>query len=995
MKVSVKCNQYGFSMIELTVAMAVSGIVMLGVLATLNLIYSGNLKHNLLQARNELVNKIRTQSINPTNLVSSAKITSTLGTAGLTPDYGDNSTLSSPDFLKNCHPDIIESSAFGCDKTVIETPGKGYLFYLSDNASLDPEKTIAGEDVYYHSSGSRCSSSEAASPDSCPIFARVWFEPFCLNFATSCNKAMSVAIRYSIGLRSDYTNNAFLAPLEGEFYVPLQKGIQIRNLLSQSDMPILPNSKGIYVIPKYYGFPSQTISGLRFEAIVANPNGLVSMRIQGRSLTGSSAKDFDDSILPAALLAKPWNDVLTPDNNGLGAWAISLTGAVPNQIYNFGTQITNIANSRTIAPNQPTSFPIGSSDSEDPIYHWTLIPGASALTPPTFKSGFYQFRIVANDVLGGEVTSSNYISVRLISTPEFKFSNTDFNIDRDCGSSAKSYSVFIADDEALKSGQVSMNNGVLNSTFTTNTTGTLNFTFSADQPAGDYPVILTLKNNFSDLQLETLLVPKAEYTKVISLSEVDVSVGSGLLANPAKIMETQTGKVTLNYTTGSCCNAVPQVNWTYLDYDYNTLDTPLLSGPASSNMSCTLTGNTRSCTNTITATALREGPLSSDIPNISAQLDLGAASTNLACQLSPPPAGNPITKYIPTIKLPNIGFLLSESIWLDLPPGTPTGAIPSLKAYQPRVVVRIDFATPLGKDIVVDVVNAANPTQIFCPNLTFVGSAIVGPPIDLFCNTIPATFSGQLMLKFKSGDQSVFKMDNLKKSHRICQAKITSISSLNLPATKTLLTTYPMFDSPYGLAQDGTQDLKNDTGKWTAGAAKKLRCYDTWQANQNADNVQDYYNTFIYNTETIVNTSLPPKNQTLWAGFSKFVMPNNPPISIDSTAGNIPYLFSVIYDGDEGNVIWRYNETINGLVQSISTKPQFWENITDKACGQMQKVKLLRTPLTVVTNSSGIIMKSATQFAFKDLKGTYSYYFMCGYGHWHPSGKAYYTNWLD
>lgn len=54
-------------------------------------------------------------------------------------------------------------------------------------------------------------------------------------------------------------------------------------------------------------------------------------------------------------------------------------------------------------------------------FHWTIDPGNPAnFIPPTFKSGFYQFRVVAADVGGGVIESTNYATIRIIPRPEIR-----------------------------------------------------------------------------------------------------------------------------------------------------------------------------------------------------------------------------------------------------------------------------------------------------------------------------------------------------------------------------------------------------------------------------------------------------------------------------------------------------------------------------------------------------------------------------------------------
>lgn len=126
-------------MIEIVLAMAVGAIVLGSVVTTIGIVNSGSAQYNVLQGRNEIVNKIRIQSINLRNLVISSELTSNLGQAGLPLDYGPSSSIMFPDLLKKCLPKVTNTSAFGCDKRTMEAPGKGFLFYLATNGDMDPD----------------------------------------------------------------------------------------------------------------------------------------------------------------------------------------------------------------------------------------------------------------------------------------------------------------------------------------------------------------------------------------------------------------------------------------------------------------------------------------------------------------------------------------------------------------------------------------------------------------------------------------------------------------------------------------------------------------------------------------------------------------------------------------------------------------------------------------------------------------------------------------
>jgi len=1034
----MKNKNGGFSLAEVSIAIGISAIVIGGIVSTLSIVNKGNSQYNFIQARNEIASKIRTQALNPKNLIVSSQITSNLGVDGLTPDYDSTSTLGYPNQLQKCIPDVGNKTMYGCDKTTIEEPGRGYLFYLADNANSDPEKTIAGEDVYYKNTGIRCTSSEAANPATCPIIARVWFEPYCLNFANNCNKAMSLAIRYSIGLRSSYKADFEFAELNGEIYVPLQKGIYIRNLLTQSDAPISPNSKGVFVLPKYYGLPGQTVQGLRLEATIANPIGLISMRVQMRAITGTSAKIYDDSKIPPDLNKKTWTDVPTPENPGLGAWSIDLAGASPNESFNFGTQSNVNTDSRP-----PIAYAIGKSKSGslDPNFHWTINSDSTDYLPPTFLSGFYQFRIVAKDSTGTEIESSNYITVRLVSTPEFQFVNSNFSLIRDCVNSTIPFSLFIGDDEDISFNLIKLNGDTIITPTIIGNKGLINFNFLSNQTAGNYPITVTLKNHFSDVVMETLTVPKVESTEVIKLT--DALVTSTLLNNPDKIRLTYTGTAVANYTAGNCCNATPKSTWSFPSSPFfggTNLLVENSSGTAAdfpSTMTCTVTGGTRSCSTSITVKGIKEGPEMSSPPNnISFLLDLGGEESNPACQFTATkPSGDPVGKYIPIVSLPTIRFYLTESLWLhNIPagPNTPSTGTSSIKPTTPRVYVRMDFA-PLN-NIEVYVVDAANTSNILCAPITFVADGGT-KPVDKYCDITDSSFSGVLELRrkddnpltnynkimYQSEASCPFTTCDAKFSgavhHTICQRSFTNpsetvITKIPMPTQITVPATLSMINSPYGTLSSGAQNTHNDAGVWIVNRKKNLRCYDNWNRNNSArnfyndpDNKQDYYGVYKYNTEDRLAISpLPePKHYRLispstdWpAGiqFKDFIYPVNGGV-IDYAADNVPFFYLVSQAGtpDGGRFTVSTSSTA-----SVNTGTYNWEDVTSSlnCSGLSNNIKFYRIRPNINWSSSTAITDKiiAISTITPDYNDRYSYFFTCDYGRWHPTHDMY-NSWTD
>jgi len=1038
-------GQRGFNLAEVAIAMGVSAIVIGGVMTTLNLVTRGNSQNDLNQSKNEIVNSIRTQSLNPDNLVVSAEITNSLGSAGLTPDYGPTSTINFPDLLRKCLPSITNTPGMGCDKSAIEEPGKGFLFYLAADKKSNPDSTIAGEDVYYKSNGIRCTPTEAASDSACPLTARIWFEPNCMDFGSTCNKAISLIVRYSVGLRADYKGESSTPNTYGEFYVPLQKGILMKNLLTQSDTPIYPNSHGVYVVPKYYGYAGQFAQGLRFEVSVSDPTSFKTMRMQSRTLTGPDAKSYDDTVIPEELKKKDWEDVPTPDNASMGAWSIDLSGAGPNQTFNFGTQTTVAANSRTT----PAAFTIGKTKASglDPIFHWTVNADRTDFVPPSFKSGFYQFRVLTKDTFGGEIESTNYITVRLVGTPEFQYVDGVFDISRNCIDTITPFTVLVGDDEEITFSQLKIGSTELATPTISGSKGQLKFNFLNNQPAGPYPLTLTLKNRFSDVSLDTGLIPRVEDLKTINLA--DVPITASMVSNPEKIRYLSTGTVGLTYTSGNCCNAIPKATWSFLASPYFSGGLPILresstnsSADYTTSMSCSVTGNSRTCSTSIVATGFHEGPNMSSPPNdIQARFDLGAEATNSACQFTADkPAGDPVVKYIPVVNLPTIHFYLSESLWLHNIPGGPatTSVSPnSIKPIAPRVYLRMDFSP--AHDVEVYVVDATSPDTAspLCPPITFTAGTGT-TPIDKYCDITNTSFSGVLELRRKD-DNPLTNFNKIAYEtettcpfvagcdaqiagaihHTICQrsfasATATSINNVPMPLQLTIPATEGMNDSPFGVTSSGGQYAKNDYGVWTAGRKKNLRCYDNWVSNNylpnlfsSPNNKQDYYDVYKYNNETrftIIPTPDPIQYDIVSPGatytstisFSNFFYQNKGS-SYDYSADNVPFFYMVSQNGTPNKINWPVPNPSGAY---IIVGPQPWEDITSQlSCtGLSSNLKLYRirpnlnwnTSTLTVTGISGM----SRSYGTIDLNKRFSYFFACDYGRWHPTGYGS-SNWTD
>lgn len=799
---------------------------------------------------------------------------------------------------------------------------------------------------------------------------------------------MSLAIRYAVGPRQGA--KVALMNLEGEVYVPVQKGIQLSRLLNQNDVPISANSVGIYAVKKYYG--AEPHSGLRFEAVISNPTGLVSIKMQVRSLTGEAASPYDDKIVPPTLTSQNWVDIETPNNPNLGAWAINLTNARPNQFLNFGTQQTVAANSRP-----GTSWPLGSSDSSNSKYRWTKNTNSGEFQAPQFKSGVYQFRAVATDVAGNWIESTNYFTVRIIGRPEVLFdAPAPFTHLRDCESSTFNYRVLIGDDEKIIESKVELSGVMLGTPNITGTHGVLNIPFNVSKEPGTYNLRLTLKNPLSEVPLE-ITSPVTSYIEDRLIELKDVAASFDVLThNPAKLRIASTGTVQATYRAGNCCNASPSLEWSYPPiFDGE----PLLSGPATSTSTCNVSGNSRVCHSEITVNGLKEGPLAANSPhNILGQLKFSSGESSACSIPGSAPSNKSQSKYIPVVKNPTISFYLPESLWIDLPAG-------SIKATQPQVIVRADFAPE--ETVAVQVLRASD-SSVIC-TIDFPGSPTPGSAIDRFCN-IPSGYSGDLRLEkhpsYTTKIQSELEpnTNNFKAKlagslvHRTCRAKISDIPDQALKYVVN--TTLPMNDSPWNKTASGTQDPKNDTGTWTAGTEKQLRCYDNWAgfpSTLNQDNLQDYYSVYKYNSEDKHPMAYPKNRGSFSLDFANFVFPENPPFAVDPTSKNIPYFYAVYQNLNPSSLIWGYSEHSAGGASASST-PQGWEDVTAHVCagtGTLNQIKLFRSKMSVQSNTGNIIMKAANRLsATNSAAATRSYVFMCQYGRWHPSGSSH-VDWVN
>ncbi len=701
----MKLNNSGILLVEAVISIGIIGILMISLISMMQLLNNNSASVSVSMSKNEIINKIRLNSVNLLSIENSAKLTLAYGTQGLTPDVGTPNNNTNYSALADCIPTLATGGA--CNKALMQTP-KGFPFYLTNGVSTDKNLIIAGEDVYYTLNGQRCDQAKAISSGQCPIAALIWAEPYCSSLLSNCNKAISLTIRYKVFLRGDYQGTAVMAPIEGEVYLPLSKGIQISRVLTQVDNPISINNSGVYSVQKFYGLPDQNNapSGLRFEAILGNPTGLTSMRLQYRYRAGSMVSEYLDDKIPAELNTSTWSDVQDPMSPGT-PWTVQLIGAKANQIINFGTQ-----SSATSGNNINKDFKIGASVLDAPDlqakFRWG-ITAKGELIPPTFKSGFYQFRILSTDVNGNNIESMNYVTVRIVSRPQFLIppSQPSLTQIRNCISEQKKISYFlgIADDEKLGEQKITLNGVNLAFTSVTGTSGLVELPFELSQKiAGSsqsFSYNYTAENHFTGKSINSQIVPISSGSFSVNLSEKPV-LFQALISNPSKIRIATTGTITANFEAGSCCQLQPSVSWTYPAVP--EVSQALLSGPGTSAPSCDLdtTNNKMSCTTNVVAKGMVESPSATSSPDIAVKLTFSQGSN--ACT-----GGSPVTEfsnnaYVPVVKIPGIQFYLTESIWLTLP----SNPIQSLKEAIPKVYVRADFQP--DEDVIVGIYKSSDKT---------------------------------------------------------------------------------------------------------------------------------------------------------------------------------------------------------------------------------------------------------------------------------------------
>ncbi len=977
-------NQSGFTLTEVLVAAAISGLVLLSTLASVNIINSMKSQQRVQITRSEVTARIRNLVLTPGSLENSAIITNTLGANGLVPGGGSFTRF---DRLLKCHPAFTDPAQTGCDRSTLDDPKKGNFVYISDRNSIDPQQTIAGEYVFYNLDGGRCTAAQATNPGQCPIFARAWAEPFCLNFAANCNKAMSIAVRYSVGVRDDYPDSArtIAAAMEGEVIVPLQKGIQITRLLDQDNNPLIPNAKGIYATQKYYGYPDQAGNprALRFEVLVGNPTGLQSIRMQMRALTGTTVAGMDDMSIPESLSSVAWTDVPNPDDPAQ-PWVIPLTNAAQNQLFNFGT--VNTVKGFTIGAR----YDLPNTDLTKQNYIYYMDPSGTSLLPPKiFKSGIYQFRVIALDTANSNVESTNYATVRIFSRPQMYLSSgtpVPPTIWRNCSSSTLNLKILTADDERL----LSSNYQVLNSVGTavasgtqsySGTTGDFTITFDKSQPAGAYTIQHKTLNQTSNLLVRGFPLPETSTSTLPgTLTLTEITPVTDLIATPAKVRASSSASVAYSYTTGNCCSQTPTLNWTFPNVP-EAGGVPMLGGDGSSpSLTCSLNAaaGTRTCTANMMVNGLVEGPTSA-APDITVDLVFSGAP-QAACQVT----STATNKYFQVIKIPGIQFATNESLWVN----PPAGAAGSIKATDRKVRIKADF--PPADEAVTMEVRKTDGTPV-CTGLTFAAGTTVDP-VYLDC-AIPATFSGDLVLARASANVKTSgdapspawkaALVDGQLQHRVCNADLGSATG-PFPLTYTTPSPLPMYNSPWGLDASGNQKPTNDTGQWGTGTTHTLRCWDTWSGFSSAYNKQDgLYSIDTYNTG---KTFLSQTNIMLTPSFPVFFFPYNGAPSPDFTARNVPYFFTVSR-GPASSASFQFAQS--GSSTSISPG-HAWTNVTSNYCSGGTSMTSLALYVNQMAgfDTATQTMKAVNSMQVGQQAGTYySYSFVCTYGNYKPTGE--------
>lgn len=376
-------------------------------------------------------------------------------------------------------------------------------------------------------------------------------------------------------------------------------------------------------------------------------------------------------------------------------------------------------------------------------------------------------------------------------------------------------------------------------------------------------------------------------------------------------------------------------------------------------------------------------------------------SIDPACTIS---SGNySQSAYVQVVSIPGIYFYTNESLWLDFSDLSNETQLMNLTPTR-QAWIKADFDPDAA--VSVKVVKA---TDLATPVCTATFSAGSGTAQVLKPCPLPAGYSGDyILLKDSPNVQGETDLPDVlfraklvsgQTIHRACLAQFSNLPDKS--ATLTLSTNYNMWNSPFNATEmpagSGStalgQDPKNDAGFWTAGATKKLRCYDNWSSYSDSLNNQDRQVIKSY------LDSAPPWVYThkLWNfGYSQFVFPNTigPDFSYaDNTNSpgplNAPTVF-LVTTGAAGGLSWSFLGA-----GSSTTPPQAWIDRTSELCtggASLSQTKLYSSKM-VGYNSSTTNMKATNRLSSSTPEG-YSYVFMCNYGRWNPNGAAS-TSWID
>jgi hypothetical protein len=1033
-------NRNGAFLAEVMIASVIAGILMVSLISMLQLVNSNSSRVTLGITKNQIANQIRLSALNLKSVESSSIITRYLSTSGLTPNIGSANNMVNSDALADCLPSVSSSGSCSKDNMTAGSPDElGYRFYLYNGIlanpaapeTFTPSRVLAGEDVFYKVSGERCSQSDAASASLCPIKAEAWAEPYCQNFATTCSKAISLTIKYKISLRSDFTGNSLMAPISGEIYLPLTKGIQLSRLLSEDNTPIILNTNGIYSVQKYnYDYtPAGQPKGLRFEAILGNPTGLVSMRLRYRSLVGADAMGLLDNQVPPAILSKPWNDV--PNHT------VSLASAKSNQIINFGTQ----GSATTYGLDR--SFKIGALTTDTQVeqekYRWHY--NAGVLTPPTeFKSGFYQFQVLSTDSNGNEIESMNYLTVRIVPRPQILVPSgqPDTTQERNCvnGQGIVPYTRDFADDEGLQVQTLTLDSVDVAHPQASGLTGnlTINFDRSMNLPAGegshDYNYQFTVSNPFSGRTVNGVTIPTTNTTIGITLKEKAVGLPNlSSIPDTLKVLQVSTS-TTSTLEVGSCCTETPVASWDFpVVPDIGQKALSIQSPGAAVNCVLDSVNNKRICTKSIT--------IRGDVETISESNDITSiftfsTSTPNACNGGQSGVNvRQKSHFFKVVSMPGISFYLKESLWLNLPSET-INSVSSITPPQAKVYVRIDF--PPEENVTVGVYKSIDLVNPIC-TLTFNAGAGLNP-VDKDC-PIPSTYSGQLILQRISANIKLpaepvtsahkAKITDNQFTHTTCRANLNTIPASSIPSNVpsyrfddyTNTSNYEMDNSPWGSTENAVGG-KNDINLWTGGESKTFRCYDHWDgsfygsggnsiynfnssastastAGTFANNNQDHYSLHRYNREeTKTSLAYPDVSQALnYSKFQTLFFRS----ALDINRPNIPWMFIVYHNGDPAAATFKHTPTplIGGSNQDINGNT--WTNFTADVCtgsSTLNTIKLYGVRLKVLSGDGGD-MKAVNEVmtgstGYSQPLSYYSYRFVCAHGRWNPFSRDY-TTW--